>query len=166
MNFKNSWLIGAVSAALLAATTHWEGVRYVPYQDVADVWTVCEGYAGKNVVPGKIYTPAECNTLLKTQLAAHGAAVLKCVTVPLNQNQYDAFTLFTYNVGGGAFCGSSLLKKLNTGDYVGACNGLLAWDRADGKEIPGLLDRRKFERDWCLRPVAVTTVAEVMAVKK
>ena len=85
------------------------------------------------------------------------------VKAPLNQNQFNAFTLFTYNVGGEAFCRSSLLKKLNAGDYAGACNGLLAWDRADGKVVPGLLARRKFERDWCLRPV-VKEVAEAAEV--
>jgi lysozyme len=153
MNFKNKWLIGVVSAALIAATSRWEGTRYVPYRDVGDVWTVCEGYAGKDVVPGKTYTPAECKALLTTQLKSKGEEVLQCTTVPLNENQYDAFTLFAYNVGSEAFCKSSLLKKLNAGDYVGACNGLLAWDNVDGKPVAGLLARRRFERDWCVRPV-------------
>jgi len=160
MNFKNTWLVGLVSAALIAATTRWEGTRYVPYQDVADVWTVCDGYAGKDVIRNKTYTPAECTALLTTQLKSKGEEVLKCTNVPLNQNQFNAFTLFTYNVGGEAFCRSSLLKKLNTGDYAGACNGLLAWDMADGKVVSGLLARRKFERDWCLRPI-VAEAAEV-----
>ena len=166
MNFKNKWLIGAVSAALIAATTHWEGVRYMPYQDVGDVWTVCEGYAGKDVDPKKVYTPAECSKLLTTQLSAHGQAVLNCVNVPLNQNQFDALTLFTYNVGGAAFCGSTVAKKLNAGDYHGACEGLLAWDHAAGKEIPGLLARRKYERDWCERPITPAPLPASTPTKK
>lgn len=153
MNPVNKWLLGVVSGGLIVAATQWEGTRYVPYEDVVGVWTVCQGYAGKDVVRGKTYSKAECNNLLKTQLAAHGAAVLRCTTVPLNENQYDALTLFTYNVGGGAFCGSSLVKKLNKGDYTGACNGLIAWSYAGGKQVQGLLNRRKFERELCLKPM-------------
>lgn len=152
-NLRNSWLIGSVSACLIAGATYWEGTRYVPYEDVVGVWTVCQGYAQPDVVRGKTYSKEECSALLKDQLAAHGAAVLKCTAVPLNQHQYDAFTLFTYNVGGTAYCNSSLVKKLNAGDYTGACNGLLAWDWAGGKRVKGLHNRREFERKLCLTPM-------------
>lgn len=149
MNLANKVGLALVSAALVSSVTLLEGTRYVPYEDVVGVWTVCEGYAGKDVVRGKTYTRAECDNLTKTQLAAHGAAMLRCVNVPIKQNEYDAYTLFTYNVGGPAFCGSSLLKKLNQGDHAGACDGLLAWDMAGGKHVPGLARRRQYERRIC-----------------
>jgi lysozyme len=139
-----------VSGALVAALSQLEGTRYVPYEDIVNVWTVCQGYAGKDVVRNKAYTPAECKVLTESQLAAKGTEVLRCVTVPIKQNEYDAYTLFAYNVGAPAFCGSLLLKKLNQGDHVGACNGLLAWDMAGGKHVPGLYQRRDFERRLCL----------------
>lgn len=150
-NPRNKWLIGSVGAALIAGAALWEGDRYTPYEDIVGVLTVCQGYTGPDIVRTKTYTPNECRTILKRELGEHGAAVLKCTNVPLSQNQYDAFTLFTYNVGGTAFCKSSLLKKLNSGDYVGACNGLLAWVYAGGKYVQGLYNRRKFERDICLK---------------
>lgn len=152
-SLRNKWLAGSVSAALLSGACLWEGTRYTPYEDVVGVWTVCQGYAQPDVIRTKTYTKAECGALLHDQLAEHGAAVLKCTNVPLNQHQYDAFTLFTYNVGGKAFCSSSLARKLNAGDYTGACNGLLAWDVAGGKHVLGLHNRREYERKLCLTPM-------------
>jgi lysozyme len=150
MNPLNRFGLALFSGALLAALTSLEGTRYVPYEDIVNVWTVCQGYAGKDVIRDKVYTPAECRQLAETQLVAKGAEVLRCAAVPISQNEYDAYTLFSYNVGTAAFCGSSLLKKLNAGDHVGACNGLLAWDMAGGKHVPGLHKRREFERRICL----------------
>lgn len=148
---KNKWLIGIVSAALITAATQWEGTKYRPYEDVVGVLTVCQGYAGKDVVKGKTYTPAECKALLQRELASHGAGVLNCTKVPLTQYQYDAFTLFTYNVGVNAFCTSkSVLKPLNEGKYSEACKGLLKWVYADGKYVQGLANRRQYEYKMCI----------------
>lgn len=150
MNKLNSWLIGSARAALIAAATMWEGTRYTPYDDIGGVLTVCP-----DIVRTKHYTPAECNAYLKTELGTHGVGVLKCTNVPLSRNQYEAFTLFAYKVGTSAFCNSSLAKKLNAGDYVGACNGLMEWSKARVNgvltTVNGLARRRAFERDMCLR---------------
>lgn len=155
MNKVNAWLIGSASAALLTAASVWEGTRYTPYDDIAGVLTVCQGHTGPDIVRTKRYTPAECAQYLKDELGTHGAGVLKCTHVPLSRNQYEAFTLFAYNVGTAAFCSSSLLKKLNAGDYVGACHGLMAWNKARVNgvltAVNGLTRRRAFERDMCLR---------------
>lgn len=150
MNAANKTVIALVTASLIGAVTQLEGTRYVPYEDIVNVWTVCEGYAGKDVVRNKTYSRAECDTLTASQLAEKGAAVLRCTNVAIKQNEYDAYTLFSYNVGTAAYCNSSLLKRLNAGDHVGACNGLLAWSYAGGKHVPGLLKRREFERQLCL----------------
>lgn len=150
MNPMNRIAIVLASAGLISAVGMLEGTRYVPYEDIVGVWTVCQGYAGKDVVRDKRYTPAECAGLTESQLKEKGAAVLRCVTVPIKQHEYDAYTLFTYNVGTAAFCRSSLLKKLNQGDHVGACNGLLAWDYAGGLRVAGLTRRREYERRMCL----------------
>ncbi len=149
MNPANKAGIAIVTVALVAALTKFEGTRYVPYQDIVNVWTVCEGYAGRDVVRGKTYTRAECDAITKEQLEKHGGAVLRCTNVPITQREYEAYALFTYNVGESAFCGSSLLKKLNSGDHAGACNGLLAWDMAGGKHVPGLARRRQYEWRMC-----------------
>lgn len=139
--------IVGVSVGLVAALTQLEGTRYVPYLDVVKKLTVCQGYAGPDVIRDKIYTKAECNELTSKVLAKTGAAVLQCVKVPIAQHEYDAYVLLTYNIGESAFCTSSLLRRLNQGDHDGACDGVLAWKYAGGQPI--LLPRRQFERRIC-----------------
>lgn len=153
MNPANKGLLVA-GAALVASITLWEGTKYKPYDDVVGVLTVCQGYTGKDIVRGKTYTPAECKAFLSKEIAVHGKGVLACTKVPLTQYQYDAMTMFTYNVGVHAYCNSSLLKKLNQGDYVGACNGLLKWSYAEGRYVQGLYNRRLYERQICLGGVS------------
>lgn len=152
MHPANKGLLVA-GAALVASVTLWEGTRYVPYDDVVGVLTVCQGYTGKEIVRGKTYTPEQCKAFLTKELTVHGNGVLRCTKVPLSQKQYDAFTLFTYNVGVQGYCNSSLLRKLNAGDYVGACNGLLKWTYAEGKYVQGLYNRRLYERNLCLQGI-------------
>lgn len=154
MNPANKWLLASLAGtALVASTAYWEGTEYKPYKDIVGVVTVCNGYTGPDIVPGKTYSKTECDSLLKRELTVHGMGVLKCTQVPLNQNQYDAYASFTYNVGVGAYCKSTLLKKLNAGDYTAACNELLRWDKAGGKAVKGLTRRRVAERELCLKPM-------------
>jgi lysozyme len=150
MHPKNKVFAGVVGAALVASVTLWEGTRYTPYEDIVGVLTVCQGYTGKDIVRGKKYTPEQCKVYLAKELSAHGEGVLKCTNVPLTEYQYNAYTMFAYNVGTTGYCKSSLLKKLNAGDYKGACDGLLKWSYAGGKHIPGLYNRRVYERKMCL----------------
>lgn len=151
MNLKNKVLLGVVSATLFASASMWEGVRYTPYEDVVGVLTVCKGHTGPDVIKGKVWTPKQCDDLLEKQLGDYGRAVLKCVNVPLTPYQYDAYTLFAYNVGTNAFCTSkSVLAPLNRGDYKASCDGLLKWVYADGKYVQGLANRRAYERKMCL----------------
>ena len=138
---------------LLALLTHDEGTRYKPYKDIGGVWTVCQGHTGPEVIPGKTYTKADCDALLVKNAERHGQAVLRCTKVPLNQNQYEAFTRFTFNVGERAFCKSTLVKKLNAGDYSGACRELKRWVYVNGKRVNGLVNRRESEYQQCIKPV-------------
>ena len=72
------------------------------------------------------------------------------MTVPLTQNQFDALVSLTYNIGSGAFNNSTLLK-LNKGDYQGAADQFLVWNKADGKVMKGLVRRREAERALFLK---------------
>jgi lysozyme len=153
MHPANKVLIGVFSASVIAGATLWEGEKLDPYYDIVGVLTVCKGYTGPDIVKTKKYTTAECDVLLKKELTVSQNAVLACTNVPLTPYQFDAYTLFTYNVGNYAFCNSSLLKKLNKGDYKGACDGLTAWSFAGGKWIKGLYNRRLYERRMCLGEV-------------
>lgn len=73
----------------------------------------------------------------------------RCVKVELTQGEYDAYTSLTYNIGGHAFCSSTLVKKLNARDYAGACAEISRWDKMGGKQLPGLTRRRAEERAKC-----------------
>jgi len=76
-------------------------------------------------------------------------AIKRCVTVPLSQNEYDAYSSLAYNIGGSAFCGSTLVRKLNAGEYAAACAEITRWNRAGGVVVQGLVNRRAKERAMC-----------------
>lgn len=159
MNINNKWLIGSISAVLISGATLWEGTEYTAYKDIVGVVTVCNGYTGSDIKFNKTYTKTECKTLLTKELTTTSEGVLKCVNVPLTQNQYDAFVLFTYNVGVNAFCKSNtVLKPLNKGDYKAACSGLLQWTYAGGKYSQGLYNRRVYEYKMCMGELNVLKV--------
>lgn len=151
MNLKNKIYVGVVTTTLISSVALWEGDKRTSYEDIAGVLTVCSGYTGKDIVKNKVYTEQECVTLLRKELDKHGREILQCINVPLKQHQYDAFTMFAYNVGSNAFCTSkSVLKPLNEGHTELACTGLLKWVYANGKYVQGLANRRNFEYKMCM----------------
>ncbi|MBT0435155.1 lysozyme [Morganella morganii subsp. morganii] len=140
---------GAIAGALVLIPA-LEGVRYEPYQDVAGVWTVCAGITGSDVIQGKKYTQKECDDLLVKHMQPAIRAVDTLVKVPLNDYQKVSLYSLTYNIGVAAFKKSTLLKKLNAGDQVGACNELRRWIYAGGVKWNGLVTRREIERELCM----------------
>lgn len=141
------------SAGLLAQIGQREGRWYQPAPDMVGVLTVCDGITGPDVVPGKTYTDAECNALSLKHVEDHGAKLLQCITVRVTQGYYDALASWAYNVGVGAACGSTLVRLLNDGQYRAACDQLLRWNRAGGKVVRGLTNRRMAERAQCIRSI-------------
>ncbi|MCA7083376.1 lysozyme [Cupriavidus sp. DB3] len=139
--------VGIAAAVPLVAA--FEGLRQTAYLDPVGIPTACFG-ATKGVRLGQVYTREQCDTLLARDLLAANADVDACVRVPLTEGQRTALVSFTYNVGRGNFCGSTLVRKLNAGDYVGACNELPRWVYAKGVKLPGLVNRREQERALCL----------------
>lgn len=146
-------LFGAAGTGALAIATlmipELEGVRFEPYRDVAGVLTVCYGHTGADIVPGKRYTEAECKAILDKDLIPFARSVNRSVKVPASEYQKAALISFSYNVGVSAFERSSLLRKLNAGDYAGACDGLRQWIYAGGKSWKGLMNRRDIEHEVC-----------------
>ncbi len=140
----------AIAVALLGGHDGVEGREYIPYRDVAGVMTICDGHTGKDIIPSKKYSDAECDALLQKDLAPVERTVDAAVKVPLSKYQKAALYSFTYNIGLGAFTKSTLLKKLNTGDIKGACDELRRWTYAGGKPWKGLQNRREIERELCL----------------
>lgn len=151
INRQRSAIAGIVlsASALVAIVTH-EG-----YSDTAiipvpgDVPTIGFGTT-EGVKPGDRITPPKALARALTDVQKFEGALKQCVKVPLAQAEYDAYIDLAYNIGAGAFCGSTLVKKLNAGDYAGACEQILVWDKFKGKPLRGLTIRRQAEYRQCM----------------
>ena len=129
----------------LALTENFEGLRLMAYQDVAGVWTVGFGHTGVGVRSGLAITQVEAEILLCSDIAASVSCVNSAVNVTLNQKQFDALVDFCFNVGRGNFLQSTLLRKVNAGDFNGAAQQFGAWVYAGGEVVSGLVRRRQAE---------------------
>lgn len=151
MTLRQKIITTSAAAALsLAAVvvTHYEGLSAQAYRDPVGIPTICYGHTAIARL-GQTKTQAECDALLKGDLGEALAAVDQLVTVPLPVERRAALASFTYNAGAGNLAGSTLLRKLNTGDTQGACAELDRWVYAAGSKLPGLVKRRAMERELC-----------------
>jgi len=137
----------------------WEGLVLHEYPDsggaptigIGHLLTRSERISGKIVIGGQALdyrdglTEQQCWDLLDQDLDVAENAVNAAVTVALNQNQFDALVSFTFNVGEGAFRGSTLLKLLNQGQYSEVPTQLRRWVRDNGQIVQGLVNRREKE---------------------
>ena len=127
-----------------------------------------EGYTGKAVQPlpgdkptigfgttdgvrmGDTITPPKALERKLRDVQAFEGAIKQCVRVPLSQGEYDAYVSLAYNIGSKAFCGSTLVRELNAGNYDAACKQILRWDKFKGKPVRGLTLRREREYQTCI----------------
>lgn len=132
----------------------YEGCVLKAYKCPANVWTIGYGHTS-GVKEGQKITKAQAEKYLKKDLVKYEKSVNKLVIVDLNQNQFDALISFTYNVGMGNLGKSTLLKKLNDNNYIGASTEFLKWNKAvvngKKKELKGLTKRRKAEKKLFLK---------------
>jgi lysozyme len=136
-----------ISERGLAIIREFEGLRLHAYPDPAsggEPFTIGFGHT-LDVEPGDNCTLEEAEQWLLDDCADAEVAVLKHVRVPLSQGQLDALISFVFNLGAGNFAKSTLLRKLNAGDYVGAWQEFPRWNKAAGKVMPGLSRRRAAE---------------------
>lgn len=122
----------------------FEGLRNESYRCPAGVWTIGYGHTG-DVQPGAIITEEGAEALLRKDVERFEEGVTHIVG-PCKQQQFDALVCFSFNVGLGALKTSTLLKKHKQGDFAGAANEFLKWNRAGGSILPGLTRRRAQER--------------------
>lgn len=122
----------------------YEGLRTEAYRDSVGRWTLGWGHT-KDVVEGDTCTLQQAEDWLCEDLHEAESCIARSVTVPLNQCQFDALASFTFNLGSGNLRSSTLLKLLNSGDYLGASRQFLVWYRAGGKILEGLTKRRMDE---------------------
>jgi len=130
----------------LALTEQFEGLSLSAYQDQVGVWTIGYGHTGSDVTPDLTITQAQAEQLLQQDVASACDCVNNNVAVQLSQDQFDALVDFVFNLGAGAFKGSTLLRELNAGNFAGAAAQFEVWSHADGVVVAGLLRRRQAER--------------------
>jgi lysozyme len=162
--------VGSFLALAVAFIGQWEGLRLNSYQDIVGVWTICYGTT-KDVRPGQKATKPECDALLARDITSHEIGMRRCLKNPgpmlkdrlleddeprhaIPSHSYAMFVSLTYNIGVGGFCHSSLPRLINAGDIRAACNALPAFNRAGGRVVQGLVNRRAAERKLCLQGVA------------
>ena len=133
----------------LAKLKQWEGLRTKAYRDDGGVWTIGYGHTAAAGAPkphaGMVITAAEAERILLKDLTQYEAAVENNVKVKLNDNQFAALVSFVYNIPLAKFKKSTLLKKLNAGNYDAVPNELMKWINVDHKKNQGLVNRRRAE---------------------
>ncbi|MBO1853261.1 lysozyme [Burkholderia cenocepacia] len=164
---------GAAAVAAALFTAQFEGHSNKVYLDPVGIPTVCDGHArtdphGKPLRLGQTYSDEVCSYLLGKDISEADKAVQRLVKVPLSEGERIAYTDFAFNAGAANLAASTLLKKVNAGDRVGACHELPRWtcatvekgkgdasgmcatrDRSK-KQLPGLVKRRDAAMRTCL----------------
>lgn len=143
--------ITSISKVGLDLIKFFEGYRDEAYQCSAGIWTIGWGSTivdQVRVKKGDTISKSKAQVALKSHLSNEVYPVIKSlVKVPLTQGQFDALCSFIYNLGAWAFEGSTLLRKLNAGDYNGVGKEFHKWVYADGRKLPGLITRRRKEAE-------------------
>lgn len=150
-------IAGLTASGAIAIIANFEGFSnkaYIPVKN--DVATIGYGQTfysdGRRVRLGDFISEKVAKNELKTIIEKKYLTRLKeCVRVPLSQGEFDAFLSLMYNIGDGAFCRSTLVKKLNAKDYAGACSEILRWKYAGGRVLRGLESRRLKEYEICMK---------------
>ena len=156
---------GAGAIALACAfIMPWEGLWTTAKVDTIGTGrpiTWCYGETKGGAKVGDKFTPKQCEEMLKKRLPEYANAIDPCIQVPISDKTRAAFISFAYNVGSAGFCRSSVVKKLNAGDARGACDSMLQWNRAQGRFVKGLDNRRRAERKVCLEGINEPTPPEL-----
>ncbi|ACE75768.1 P28 [Xanthomonas phage phiL7] len=158
---KSLWAKGIIaagglllSAAGVVAVSNHEGLRYATYPDPATggaPYTVCYGHTGPEVKPGMVVKQAQCDKWLAQDLRKAQGVVLSTARVRIQQGELDAYTSFVFNVGGGNWRSSTMLRLLNQGKRKEACDQFPRWVYANKIKMEGLATRRYEERATCLK---------------
>ncbi len=133
----------------VAVAHYFEQCKLKAYPDPGskngEPWTIGWGHTGPEVKPGLVWTQEQADAAFLVDIARFERDVLSLVKVPVNQGQFDTLVLFAYNVGRKSLETSTLLRKLNAGDYDGAALEFRRWNKNDGKVMRGLTRRRAAE---------------------
>ena len=122
-----------------------EGCKLQAYKDVVGIVTIGYGHTEPGLQMGTTWTQDQADQALAKDLVKFEKAVSAACKVQLTQDQFDALVCFSYNVGAGAMTGSTLVKKINAGDFTAAALEFLKWNKAGGEVLAGLTRRRYAE---------------------
>lgn len=148
--------IGLINRAGLDLIKRYEGLELEAYQDPVQIWTIGYGHT-RGVKPGDTISEAQAEVFLYEDLDGAERAVSSNLSAEvfstISANHYSALVSFTYNVGAGSLRRSTLLKKINAGDFEAAANEFKRWNKAGGKVLNGLIARRAAEEELFRREV-------------
>ena len=140
----------SISSKGIDLICEFEGKRLTAYDDGVGIWTIGFGTIkypnGVRVKKGDTCTLEQAKEYMRYDLIEFEHTVNDSVKVLLTQNQFDALVSLAYNIGSNAFKSSTLVKKLNAGDYKGAADQFNVWVNAGGKRMQGLVNRREKEK--------------------
>lgn len=157
------------SATGLELIQAFEGLRLTGYLDAVNVPTIgwghtemaggeinyADGTKTSKVIVGKTITRQEASRLKRRDMAKFDEGVMRLLTRSPRQHQFDAMASLAFNIGLGNFQKSSVLRKFNAGDFVGAANAFLLWNKAKGRVLAGLTRRREAEKALFLGDIAL-----------
>lgn len=150
--------MGVAAAAIVTPfVSGWEsgGKQYLtPYRDIVGVWTQCDGETLGVTASSPKETPEGCAIKLDKRLAGFAQGALACTpSLRGHDEQWAAVTSLSYNIGSAAYCRSTVDRRFDAGDRRGACDAFLMWDKAGGRAVAGLTNRRRAERGLCLKGI-------------
>lgn len=141
--------LGTAGEALIKSFEQFRPTAYLPTP--RDVPTIGWGHT-HGVRMGDTCTQPTAEAWFQQDVASAVAAVNKAVTIPLTQNQFDALVSLAFNIGDGAFSGSTLVRSLNMKEYGFAAGQFAVWNKQAGRVLPGLVTRRAAEAALFERP--------------
>lgn len=118
----------------------FEGCKLESYQDGGGVWTI--GYGHTPAKAGQTITTGQAEALLQADVSICSRLVKDVLKVSVSQPEFDALVVLSFNIGAAQLIGSTLLKRLNAGDHLGAAREFDKWCFDNGKPVKGLLIRR------------------------
>ncbi len=145
-----------VNKAAIDLIKEFEGFEPKAYRDHVGIWTIGYGTtkaAGVGIDPkdGMSITQDDAERYLQLAVQKFAAQIEDMIDVPVNDNQFGALVSLAYNIGPGSLAKSTVMKRLNAGDYQGAADAFAMWNKAGGKVLAGLTRRRAAERDLFLK---------------
>lgn len=136
------------------------GPQYLrTYLDMVGVATACDGLTGEGIKLGQTFTEAQCAAMLESRLAETGERVMACtpglaLAIPRRDNVRAVAVSLAHNVGWPTYCRSTMRRQINAGQIRASCTSLTLFNRAGGRVVSGLVDRRAREKAICLKDAA------------